>query len=85
MYLRKPKAAQSPLSMCCIILDHFIKHIGRISCVGQVSVHRALTASNWQKLKSTYLTWPCHKIYRVEAVGLKGSNYTLKITIVLIM
>ena len=40
-----------------------------------------LTAHNWQKLKSTFLTYPCHKIYRVEAVGLKSSNYTLKITI----
>ena len=24
---------------------------------------------------------PCHEIYREEAVGLKSSNYTLKITI----
>ena len=31
--------------------------------------------------KSRYLTCPCHKIYRVEAVDLKSSNYTLKITI----
>ena len=28
--------------------------------------------------KSTFLTCPCHKIYRVEAVGLKSFNYTLK-------
>ena len=40
-----------------------------------------LTAHNWQKWKSTFLTCPCHKIYRVDAVGLKSSNYTLKITI----
>ena len=36
---------------------------------------------NWQKWKSTFLTCPCHKIYREEAVGLKSSNYTLKIKI----
>ena len=28
-----------------------------------------LTAHNWQKWKSTFLTCPCHKIYREEAVG----------------
>ena len=26
--------------------------------------------------KSTFLTCPCHKTYRVEAVGLKNFNYT---------
>ena len=41
----------------------------------------SLTAHNWQIWKSTLLTCPCHKIDRVEAVGLKSSNYTLKITI----
>ena len=40
-----------------------------------------LTAHNWQKWKSRLLTCPCHKIYRVEAVGLSISNNTLKITI----
>ena len=29
------------------------------------------TAHNWQKCKSTFLKYPCHKIYRVEEVGLK--------------
>ena len=29
-----------------------------------------LTAHNWQKWKSRFLTCPCHKIYRVEAAGL---------------
>ena len=48
------------------------------SCEGQC-VH--LTAHNWQKWNSTFLTYPYHKIYRVEAVGLKSSSYTLKITI----
>ena len=40
-----------------------------------------LAAHNWQKWKSTFLTCPCHKIYRVEAVGLSIANYTLKIMI----
>ena len=30
-----------------------------------------LTAHNWQKWKRVFLTCPCHKIYRGEAVGLK--------------
>ena len=38
-------------------------------------------AYNWQKWKRVFLTCPCHKIYRVEAVGLKSSNYTWKIMI----
>ena len=33
---------------------------------------------NWQKWKSAFLTCPCHEIYRVEAVGLKSSSYTLE-------
>ena len=41
----------------------------------------SLKAHNWQKWKSRFLTCQCHKIYRVEAVGLKRSNYTFKITI----
>ena len=36
-------------------------------------------AHNWQKCKSTFLTCPCHKIYRAEAVGLKSSNYSLNV------
>ena len=40
-----------------------------------------LTAHNWQKWKRVFLTWPSHKIYRVESVGLKSSNYTWKIMI----
>ena len=29
-----------------------------------------LTAHHWQKRKSRFLKCPCHKIYRIEAVGL---------------
>ena len=35
-------------------------------------------AHNWQKLKSRFLTCPCHEIYRDEAVSLKSSSYTWK-------
>ena len=37
-----------------------------------------LTAHNWQKWKRVFLTCPCHKIYRDEAVGLKSCKYTWK-------
>ena len=37
-----------------------------------------LMAHNWQKWKSRFLSCPCHKIYREEAVGLKNLNHTLK-------
>ena len=33
--------------------------------------HLPLTAHNWQKWKRVFLTCPCHKIYRDEAVGIK--------------
>ena len=46
-----------------------------------VNLYTPLTAHNWQKWKSTFLTCPCHEICRVEAVGLNNSNYTWKITI----
>ena len=39
-----------------------------------------LTAHNWQKWKRVFLTCPCHKIYRDEAVSLKNCKYTWKIT-----
>ena len=42
------------------------------------SVWMILTAHNWQKWKSTFLARPAAKICRVEAVGLKSYNYTLK-------
>ena len=40
--------------------------------------HCFLTVHNWQKWKSIFLTCPCHITYRVEAVGLKSSNYTFR-------
>ena len=39
-----------------------------------------LTGGNWQKWKRVFLTCPCHKIFRDEAVGLKSCKYTWKIT-----
>ena len=35
-----------------------------------------INGSQLAKIKSRFLTCPCHKIYRDEAVGLKGCNYT---------
>ena len=40
-----------------------------------------LTTHNWQKWKRVFLTCPCHKIYRDEAVDLKSGKHTWKITI----
>ena len=37
-----------------------------------------LTAHNWQKWKRVFLTCPCHKVYRDEAVGLKSLKIYLK-------
>ena len=48
---------------------------------GNSNICNWLTAHNWQKWKSRFLTCLCCKIYRVEAVSLKNSNYTLKIMI----
>ena len=39
------------------------------------SQNAVLTAHNWQKWKRVFLTWPCHEIYRDEAVGLKSDIY----------
>ena len=44
-----------------------------------------LTAHNWKKMKGTLLTCPCHKLYRVEAVGRSIANYAWKIKIFMIM
>ena len=42
---------------------------------------RWINKHNWQKWKRVFLTCPCHKIYKVEAVCLKNCKYTWKITI----
>ena len=43
-----------------------------------VCINVLLMANNLQKWKSRILTCPCHKIYRIEAVGLSFSNCTFK-------
>ena len=42
-------------------------------------LEESLTGGNWQKWKRVFLTCPCHKIYRDEAVGLKSSNILEKL------
>ena len=52
-----------------------------LSKLGQIIsafVLNILTAHNWQIEKKLFLLCYCHKIYRVEAVGLKSSTYTWK-------
>ena len=51
----------------------------------QTRVGADLTAPNWQIWKRVFLTCPCHKIYRDEAVGLKSCKYTWEITIIVKM
>ena len=46
-----------------------------------ISVHVFLRHITAQKWKGRFLTGSCHKIYRVEVVGLSTSNYTFKIPI----
>ena len=47
-------------------------------------VHRIhLMAHNWQNCERVFLSCHCHEIHRVEEVGLKSANHTLKITIFL--
>ena len=48
--------------------------------LNHVNSKSLLTGGNWQKWKRVFLTCPCHKIYRDEAVGLKSYKYTWKIT-----
>ena len=47
------------------------------------NVTSMLSINGWQlaKMKRVFLTCPCHKMYRDEAVGLKSCKYTWKITI----
>ena len=40
-----------------------------------------VNGSQLAKMKSTFLTCHSHEIHREEVVGLKSSNYTLKIMI----
>ena len=51
------------------------------SCTALSAVPKQLTGVNWQKWKRVFLTCPCHKIYRDEAVGLKSCKNTWKITL----
>ena len=67
----------SVISVIIIIIIIIINIIIIIIAV-IINVLSCLTAHNWQKWKSTFLTCPCHEIYRVEAVGLQNSNYTFK-------
>ena len=56
--------------------------VGHLKCTVTLNLNfDFLTAHNWQILNSGFLTCHRHEIYREEAVGVKSSNYTLKITI----
>ena len=57
--------------------DHLLIHIWWQS-IRPITLSDGLTGGNWQKWKRVFLTCPCHKIYRDEAVGLKSCKYTWK-------
>ena len=65
---------------------HFFNHaMWKPKITQKVLAHQSktmnLTGGNWQKWKRVFLTCPCHKIYRDEAVGRKSCKNTWKITI----
>ena len=52
-----------------------------VAGIFMVSLEHDFNGSQLAKIISRFLTCPCHKIHREEAVGRKSSNYTLKIVI----
>ena len=46
-----------------------------MGCLVKLLKWALIAAHHWQKWKSIFLTCPRQKVYRVEAVGLKSSNY----------
>ena len=58
-----------------------LNHLKNWSLTWDTTMKSTLTGGNWQKWKRVFLTCPCHKIYRDEAVGLKSVKNTWKITI----
>ena len=69
-------------SALMIIVGPYIKKVHVMNRAHLFTLNKSnkhwLTAHNWRKWKSTFLTCPCHEVYRVEAVGLKGYNHTEK-------
>ena len=67
--------------LCYGSLGHTHNLYNKTICLKPLPGDFVLMSHNWQKWKRVFLTCPCHDIYRVEAVGLKNSNYTWKIMI----
>ena len=67
------------------LLYHAAKETNTFNCYAMLSttflINYLKRAHNCQKWKSRFLTCPCYKSFRVEAVGLPISNYTFKIMI----
>ena len=61
--------------------DTFVWTYIQNNTIGQFNCSQLAKILKKEKKKSRFLTSPYHKIYRVEDVGLKSSNYTLQITI----
>ena len=65
---------KSMLVLCCV-WESLLSPLSDLEQLENLCVR--VKVHNCQKWKSRFFKWPCHKIYRVEAV----SNYTFKITI----
>ena len=76
-YERMLDAPQGRNNSFCALLSKLLLSLYLLLCT--LFLH--LTGGNWQKWKRVFLTCPCHKIYRDEAVGLKICKNTWKITI----
>ena len=72
-----PKASGVSIELTWLLMK------SRMKCyvTREQSASVSFTVHNKQNSKRRFLTCPCHKIYREEAVSLTHSNFTLKITI----
>ena len=69
----------SEVNVMKIITIHRLSSIAQLE-LSYIDVSLYLTTHNWQNWKTVWGICYCHEIYRVEAVGLKNSNYSLWIS-----
>ena len=66
---------------CLSVFDGVVHRKENRWSLSQLKLAKIITFNGSQLVKmkkNRFLTCPCHKIYRVEAVGLSMSNYTKK-------
>ena len=80
----KSKELFEPIAKCHVWKNYHHPNWALNTCAYFIDLAIFFWATNsWKlaKMKSRFLTCPCHKIYRVEAVDLSLFNYTLKLPI----